>query len=67
LWKRPVGKARCEVLPTDVASILFLVKAGVGDLDRIGLSGGQTGSMIVSGGLAEVRTKQGNTGSFAMV
>jgi len=29
LWKRPAGKHRYEVLPTDVASILFLVQAAL--------------------------------------
>ena len=66
LWKRPAGKHRYEVLPTDVALILSLVEAGVGDLDRIGLPGSQIGSMIARG-LAEVRTKQVNAGPFATV
>jgi predicted RNase H-like nuclease len=48
LWKRPAGKHRYEVLPTDVASILFLVQAGASDLDRIGLPGSQIGSTIVT-------------------
>jgi predicted RNase H-like nuclease len=48
LWKRPAGKHRYEVLPTERGLNSSLVEAGVGDLDRIGLPGSQIGSTIVT-------------------